>query len=381
MNDITARAIALRRKLHRWPELAGCEERTCRTIREALAEIPGVRVLPPFLRTDTVALIDGAAPGRNVTLRADIDGLPVAESSGAEFASERPGFMHACGHDVHTAILFGAAAELAARRGEFVGSVRLAFQPGEESMAMANELILAGALRDPRPDFVAALHVEPGLPCGTIGVRKGAMASGCLHFQVDFYGCGGHGSMPHAARNPIPAAVAAISELQYIVNQQVDAQKPAVVSICAICGGEADNIIPEHCCFKGTLRAFDVETSELLYTAVREICDAAAKMHRVRCEVTAPGGKYPPVVNSESGVKVALAAAKAAGLPVRELVRPSMSSEDFSYFLLDAPDGVFVRLGAGEEQPPLHSADFLPPQEVIPAGIRYLTAVALAALH
>lgn len=380
MTDVEVKAVALRRQLHRHPEPAGQEEVTCAAIRRFLAEIPGVRVLPPFLRTDTVAFLDGNAPGRNVTLRADIDALAVAEETGCGFASAVPGMMHACGHDVHTAILCGAALELSRRRGEFSGSVRLVFQPGEEIKAMAKDLIAAGALTDPAPDFVAALHVEPGLPRGVVGVRAGAMAAGCRHFTATFTGQGGHGSTPHTARNPIPAAAAAIHELQYVATQQLDVQNPAVISICNIHGGRTDNIIPEECRFSGTLRALDNTVAGELLPAVRRVCAAIAEAHRVRCRIST-GSEYPAVVNSPSGVKIARAAAEAAGLPVTELSRSAMSSEDFAYFLLNAPDGVFVRLGAGEDQPPLHSSSFLPPEEIIPAGIRYLTEVALAALR
>ena len=161
----------------------------------------------------------------------------------------------------------------------------------------------------------------------------------------------------------------------------IDAQKAAVISICEIHGGDADNIIPESCYFSGTLRAFDTETADLIFNAVEQICAAVARLFQVEARLSIPGGKYPPVINPASGVKLAYQAAQAAGLPVRELEHPAMSSEDFSYFLLNAPDGVFVRLGAGEDQPPLHNSRFLPPPEVIPAGIAYMTAVALTALR
>ena len=141
-----------------------------------------------------------------------------------------------------------------------------------------------------------------------------------------------------------------------------------------------DNIIPDECAFSGTLRTFDDATAAELLDAVRRVCSATAEAHRVQCRFEIGSG-YPAVVNPPSGVEVARAAARAAGLPVRELTRTAMSSEDFAYFLLNAPDGVFVRLGAGEDQPPLHSSRFLPPDEVIPAGIGYMAAAALTALR
>ena len=380
MEQIIAESVEFRKELHRIPENSGVEFKTSAAIRRELEKIPGVRVLPPFLETDVVAFIDGNAPGKNVTLRADIDALAVMEATGVDFASEHPGKMHACGHDVHSAILLGAAKVLAGKRNEFSGSVRLVFQPGEEGTAMARDLIAAGALKDVRTDFVAALHVEPGLPVGTVGLREGCMASSCLHYKVTFKGKGGHGSMPHLSRNPILAAAAAIGELQYVVTNRIDVQKPAVMSICNILGGKMDNVIPETCEFGGTLRSLDNGTAGELYQALRDICSAVASAHRVSCEFSV-SGDYPAVINPASGVDTALKAISKAGLTAKILPASAMSSEDFSCFLMDAPDGVFVRLGAGEDLPPLHNDKFLPPESVFKPGIDYLVSIALTVLE
>ena len=244
---------------------------------------------------------------------------------------------------------------------------------------MARDLIAAGALLEPVPDFSAALHVEPGLPAGTVGVKNGCMASSCIHFKVEFTGRGGHGSLPHLSRNPVLAAVSAVNELQYVVTNWIDVQKPAVISICNINGGQMDNVIPESCTFGGTLRSLDNETAGELRDALQSICQGAAALHRVRCDIRF-SGDYPAVINTDSGVKIACQAAEAAGLPVHNLSESAMSSEDFSCFMLSSRDGVFIRLGAGEDQPPLHNVKFLPPPEVVDAGIRYMTSVALTAL-
>jgi amidohydrolase len=266
--------------------------------------------------------------------------------------------------------------ELVKHRDEFSGSIRVVFQPGEEGLAMAKELINAGALQNPPPDFVAALHCEPGLPVGTVGIRNGAMASSCLHFKVTFTGKGGHGSMPHRCCNPIPAAAAAVVALQNVANHRINAQAPSVISICNISGGSADNVIPAECCFSGTLRALDNETARELQNIIKEVCEAIALMHHVDCQVEAKG-EYPATVNPVSGTEFARKSADAAGLRVVELSESAMRSEDFSYFLLNSPDGAFIRLGAGENQPPLHNCKFLPPDEIIPAGIKYMVRTAL----
>ena len=381
MDDFIDGICQFRKLLHRNPEIAGKEHFTCAAIRETLSEIPGVRVMKPFLGTDTVAFIDGAGPGRNVVLRADIDALPVQEKSGVEFASEIPGMMHACGHDVHTAILLGCAGVLAAGRNDFNGSIRLVFQPGEECIAMAKDLIAAGALTSPEPDFVAALHVEPGLPMGHIGVREGAMASACLHYRVTFSGRGGHGSAPHKSRSPVMAAVAAVNELQYVINTRIDPQRAALLSVCSISGGNnSENVIPKECTFAGTLRALDNDTVKDLQDALYEVCNAVASAHRLKCEMKV-SGYYPAVINPESGVDLAVDVAEKNHLTVKKLSESAMSSEDFSYFLMNSPDGVFVRLGIGENLPPLHNPEFIVPEEVIPLGIDYMSKIALAALN
>lgn len=378
--SLLAEVREFRKELHRIPEVAGHEFETCAAIRKKLAEIQGVRILDPFLETDTVAFIDGNGKGKNITLRADIDALALAEETGVDFVSSKPGFMHACGHDVHSAILIGAAKILAAKRHEFSGSVRLVFQPGEEGKVMARELLAAGALdAEVKTDYCAALHVEPGLPVGTIGLREGCMASSCLHFEVEYIGKGGHGSLPHLSRNPILAAAAAVNELQYVVTNRIDVQKPAVLSICKFSGGTMDNVIPERCMFLGTLRSLDNETAEQLATALKEVCEAVATVHGMRCEVTF-GANYPAVINSASGVDSAVKVAEKLGLNVKMLSAPAMSSEDFSCFLLNSPDGVFIRLGAGEDLPPLHNVKFLPPETVLRPGIEYMVATALAFL-
>lgn len=380
MEEVIARSIRFREELHRIPESAGREEKTCAAIRRELAEIPGIRVLPPFLKTDTVAFIDGAAPGANVTLRADIDALALQESTGVAFASTHPGMMHACGHDVHTAILLGAAEILAAKRQEFSGSVRLVFQPGEEGKAMAHDLISAGALQNPAPDFVTALHVEPGLPVGTFALKEGCMASSCIHYKVTFTGKSGHGSLPHRSVNPILAAASAIGQLQYVVTNRINIQKPSILSICSIEGGRMDNVIPETCSFGGTLRALNNDTSDELLKIFTDVCQAVASAHQVKMELQLNGNFYPAVINPASGVETALKVIGKLGYPVKKLEESAMSSEDFSCYLLNAPDGVFLRLGAGEDQPPLHNVKFLPPPEVIRPGIEYMVNTALEVL-
>ena len=205
------------------------------------------------------------------------------------------------------------------------------------------------------------------------------MASSCLHYTVEFIGKGGHGSMPHVSRNPILAAAAAVNELQYVVTNRINVQKPAVLSICKFNGGAMDNVIPESCSFGGTLRSLDNETAEELRVALTEICESVAAIHRVKCRIIT-GGNYPAVINPASGMQVAREVTEKSGLKFEELPAPVMSSEDFSCFLMHCPDGFFARLGAGEDLPPLHNVKYLPPAEIIEPGIRFMVNTALTVL-
>ena len=380
IRDIIDEIVAFRKELHRHPEIAGKEVWTCAEIRRRLAEISGVEILPPFLETDTVAFIRGNGPGKNVTLRADIDALTVTEETGCDYASEIPGMMHACGHDVHASVLLGVAKLLAARRQEFSGSVRLVFQPGEENLAMSRPLIEAGALQDPRADFVAAFHCFPGMKVGAAGIRVGAMMSSCSHFEVIFKGQGGHGSRPHAARSPLLAACSAVMELQTVVPNRINSQRAGVLSICAIEGGKLDNIIPETTRFIGTIRALDNETADELRTALEEICRAVAVMHRVECDVHFAENGYPATVNPESGVALAKAVMSECGIECIDFPESYMASEDFSYYLNNSPDGVFIMLGAGCDLPPLHNCRFLADEKMIAHGMALMSGIALAVL-
>ena len=377
--ELFAACTDLRHRLHRIPEIAGKEFETSALIRETLAGIPGIEVLPPFLDTDTVVLIRGGkGEGKQVLLRADIDALPGQETTGCAFASRHPGMMHACGHDVHMSVLLGSIMRLAARRQEFSGTLRCVFQPGEENKAMARDLIAAGALGEKTPDVCAALHVMPGRPEGEISLRDGAMMASCNHFKVKIRGQGGHGSLPSGSRSPLLAAAAMVMELQTVVPNRIDPRRSGVLSICYLSSGAIDNIIPETAEFSGTMRSLDNETAVTLEKALHGICEGVAAIHRVTCEVDSRQS-YLATCNASAPAALFRKAVRAEGLPLYELPDPEMSSEDFSFYLEKIP-GVFFRLGAGENAPSLHNPGFLPPDPVIPSGIRAMTAFALEAL-
>lgn len=369
--EILPGIIEFRHALHRIPEMAGAEFETARAIRERLAGLD-LEVLPPFLGTDVVAILHGRGPGRNVTLRADIDALRVHEETGAAYASRHDGRMHACGHDGHTAMVMGAAELLASRRDSFDGSVRFVWQPGEENRAMGRDLIEAGALENPRADLVTALHGMPGLPVGVLALRNGAMMASCAHFKVTIRGRGGHSSRPHQAIDPVVAAAAIVVELQSVVSRRIDPQQAAVLSVCRIAGGELANVIPDEVVLEGTARALDMKVAAALETGLREVVEAVSRAHRTRCEIDYRLA-YPVTLNAPEPTALARRVIRETVGDERfvELAASSMEAEDFAYYLQRYP-GVYVKLGTGENCPALHNSKFDFPDAALAAGIEYL---------
>lgn len=377
--EILPGIIEFRHALHRIPEMAGAEFETSRAIRERLARLD-LEVLPPFLGTDVVAILHGRGPGRNVTLRADIDALRVHEETGAAYASRHDGRMHACGHDGHAAMVMGAAELLASRRDSFDGSVRFVWQPGEENRAMGRDLIEAGALENPRADLVTALHGMPGLPVGVLALRNGAMMASCAHFKVTIRGRGGHSSRPHQAVDPVVAAAAVVVELQSVVSRRIDPQQAAVLSVCRIAGGELANVIPDEVVLEGTARALDMNVAAALESGLREVVDAVSRAHRTSCEIDYRLS-YPVTFNAPEPTALARRVIRETVGEGRfiELAESSMGAEDFSWYLRRYP-GVYVKLGTGEDCPALHNSKFDFPDAALAAGIEYLVNFTSAGL-
>lgn len=378
LQEIMPDVIDFRHTLHQIPELAGEEFKTCREIRSRLEKITELEIAAPFLETDTVAMLQGNAPGKNVTLRADIDALALTEASGAEYSSTHPGRAHSCGHDAHMAMLYGAAKVLAKLKNGFAGSIRFVFQPGEENVSMAKDLIAAGAIETPPPDMVAALHIIPKYPVGKLVIRKGTVSAASCHFEVKFKGQGGHGSRPDLARNPITALAAAITELQGAAQNWITPFESGVISVATVSGGTLPNIIPEEAEFAGTIRALTDETADCLLEALKFICNTAAKLHRTECEIKI-AGRYPATINNDDAVDLAASVLQENKIDFEWEPNSAMSSEDFAYFLHKAP-GVYARIGSGENSPDLHNPQLNAPDDMLANGIRFLVGFALAGL-
>lgn len=362
----------LRRDIHAHPELGFQEARTSAIVANALVAL-GYDVHRNVGRTGVVGLLrgKGTTSGRSIGLRADMDALPIAENSSHAYASCRPGLMHACGHDGHTAILLGAARYLAETR-NFGGTVVLIFQPAEEGLGGAKAMIDDGLFERFPCDAIYGLHTWPGLPPGVIGVNSGPMMAAADQFEILIEGRGGHGAHAYQTNDPIVIAAQLITALQTIVSRNVPAPHSAVLTVAAVTAGnlQAMNVIPKEARMVGTVRSFKPVVQDQIIRRMHEVAAGIAAAFQAKIDL-----KYqrliPATVNTpEHASFVADVAAElfGAGMVVPDLV-PSMGSEDFSFMLQQRP-GAYFRLGQGgaEAGRVLHSAQFDFNDAVIPAG-------------
>ena len=350
--------LALRRDLHQHPELAFTESRTCAALEAALAMAQPASI-QRVAGTGVVARIRGRNPAAPVVaVRGDIDALPIQEATGLPYASQTPGVMHACGHDVHASWAVGAAYLLA--RTPAAGDVLVVLQPAEETGEGAAAILASGAL-----DGVAAIfgaHVDRRFPVGQVVAQPGSLAAAADTFRIVLHGRGAHGARPHESADPVLGAGLLIAALQGVVARRVNPSTPAVLTVATMEAGTASNVIPESATLGGTLRATDPATRTLLAEELRRIAEGIALAQGLRAEVTIELGP-PPIVNPEGPASWARAAAE--GLVGREGVVPlgltNMGGEDFAYYMERIP-GAFLRVGAreaGGDPTPAHTPRFL----------------------
>ncbi|MFF4814405.1 M20 family metallopeptidase [Kitasatospora sp. NPDC001309] len=338
----------LRRELHRSPELELDLPRTQARLLAALDGLPLELTLGKGLSSIT-AVLRGGRPGPNVLLRADLDALPVQEGTELPYASETPGVMHACGHDLHAAALVGAARLLSERRAELAGNVVLMFQPGEEGADGARLMVEAGVLDAAGERVVAAyaLHVAAAiLPNGVVATRPGPVLAASDTLRVTLRGRGGHGSSPHSALDPVPALCEAVLALQSMVTRRIDAFDPVVLTVGLLGAGTAANVIPDEARFEATVRSFSPRSRELVRTESLRVVHGIAAAHGL--EVTAevePG--YPVTVNDPGETEFAsgLAARLFGSGRFLEMPQPIAGSEDFGV-LGELVPSAYLLLGA-----------------------------------
>ena len=373
--ELEQQAISWRRHLHSHPELSFQEVETAAFVEETLRSFDGLELERPT-RTSVVARLRGARPGRVLALRADMDALPIDEATGLEFASRRPGVMHACGHDAHTAMLLAAARTLAARRDVLAGEVRFVFQHAEETPpGGARELVEAGVMDG--VDLVIGGHVASDKPVGRIGAHAGPFAAAADSFSAVVRGRGGHAALPHETIDPVVVAAHVVTGLQSLVSRTVDPMKNAVVSVTRIHGGTADNIVPEAVELGGTVRTFDEELRAAMAERLERVLRGVTGAHGATYELDYRYG-YAPVINDADAAAVVRAAASAElGEDALIDVEPIMGGEDFSAYLARAP-GAFFWVGAGGAGAiPHHHPQFVIDESALRAGIAVFVRTAL----
>ena len=359
-----ARAIAgdlcaLRRDLHRHPELGNREYRTAERIEACLRDlgVPTRRMLD----TAVVGRLEGALPGPTVALRADMDALPLQEATGADFASENPGVMHACGHDVHMAAALGAARLLAARRGSLPGAVVFLFQPDEEGRGGAERMIDAGALEG--VDAVFGAHVAPDLPAGHVGVRYGKFYAASDTFRIVVKGVSAHGAQREKGVDALGAAAALAGRLIDLPKALPEGER-AVLSVGTFHAGSAENALADRAELAGIIRTLGPAARAGMRRLFTEAVDAVVAAWGATAEVELRQS-YPGVVNDDAMTALAARAAKRVlgDTAVRAIDAPTMTTEDFGYFLQRRP-GSYYHIGAGCDLP-LHNTGFLPGDDAV----------------
>jgi len=381
IDDQFEKIVEVRRHLHMHPEPSGSEFETTQFLQQQLA---GAGVDIRLGPEDRGLMVDPVEPAgeRRLALRTDIDALKIADAKSVDYRSQNPGVMHACGHDAHTAIVFGAIQALhkVQQAGELPWPVcwRAIFQPAEETCIGALAMIEAGALVN--VDSILALHMDPTRPVGTIGLRAGPFTADCDEMEVHIHGRGGHAARPHESLDPIAAAAQLISSVYLFVPRSVESYTPVVVTIGQIHGGDSHNVIPDHVTLNGTLRSADAKVREHAIEHIQQLARGLATASGTRIDVRFKHG--PPAVFNDSQMTghIRFAATQLIGEQnVQSIDRPSMGGEDFANYITHVPGAMF-RLGCappGESAPPLHSPHFDLDERALAIGAKILARTAV----
>ena len=366
-----------RRDLHQHPELSLQETRTSQVVQDKLRSFGVDEIVTGMAKTGVVGVIRGRAPGGAIGLRADMDALPLQEETGAPYASQNPGVMHACGHDGHTTMLLGAARYLAETR-NFDGTVYVIFQPAEENLGGGEIMVQEGLFERFPMQQVFGLHNWPSIPAGQFYWRNGPTMAAVANIEITVTGKGTHGAHPDRGVDPIVVASHIVTALQTIVSRGLDPMDGGVVTIGSINGGQIYNIIPETVRMLGTARWFAPEVGDRLEEGVQRIATGIASSLGATAAVLFDRA-YPATVNDADAMLLARRAAEAvAGAArVEELDKPTMGGEDFA-FMLEKQQGAYIMLGTGRtaRDPQLHNPRFDFNDDMLPVGASYWATLA-----
>ncbi len=380
---IAPQLVTLRRALHAYPELSNREERTGRLIAERL-RAQGLEVRYPVAKTGVVGVLRGG-PGPVVALRADIDALPIEEKTDLSFKSQVKGVMHACGHDVHTAILLGAVEVLASLRDRLPGTVVFIFQPAEEGPPEGEEggaplVVKEGALDDPKVDAVFGFHVGSWVSMGQAGWTDGPIFASSDTFTIEVAGKSVHGAQPHMGLDPIPIAAEIVQALQLIVSRQIDGRQPRVLTIGRIQGGTRFNIVADEVTMDGTMRTHDATVRAEMKARMARTVKGVAEAHGTTATLRFLDEGNPPMVNDA-------ALAREVGVPALQRVfgagavrvEPQMVAEDFPSYGQKVPYFYFL-LGTRNDAKGIasvnHTATFDVDEDALPLGVRAMATLA-----
>ena len=375
--------VQLRRTIHRNPELQYEEVKTSQLVQSTLKELD-VPFQANIAETGVVATI-GSGEGPCVALRADMDALPIHEEADVDFRSEVDGKMHACGHDCHTSMLLGAARLLKEQESTLEGTVKLLFQPAEEGGAGGKRMREEGALANPDVQRIFGLHVWPLVPTGSIASRSGTFLAASAAVRITVSGKGGHAAMPHYCIDPITTSAKIITELQTIISRELDPLNSGVISITAVHGGEAFNVIPPSVEIRGTIRALTMDQLGIFVSRIEEVASHIAAAHKCEAKIEFPGNNYPPTVNDEHcwGLTKEIGASLLGSENVHE--SPAiMGGEDFAYYT-ETTKGCFVGLGVQNAEIGatfnVHHPKFKVDENALPIGSALHVAFALSSLQ
>ena len=365
--DSTDEMRAIFEDLHAHPEIGFTEERTSAVVADKLRSYGVDEVHTGLGKTGVVALIHGKQKGnRRVGLRADMDALPIHEISGVEYSSETDGVMHACGHDGHTTMLLGAAKHLAATR-DFDGTAVLVFQPAEEGLGGARQMIADGLFEQFPCDEIFGMHNWPSGELGQVGICKGTAMAGAAFFDITVTGKGSHAANPSQSRDALIIAASLATELQTILSRNVPALDTCVLSVTQLHAGAAYNVVPEVATLAGTIRYFKDEICDLAATRMQAICDGFALAHGVKIELELRNVFVVLINDSDLSEAYMEAAAEIVGAGnIIERQEPATGSEDFADMLKVVP-GAYCIVGHGGTVP-LHNPAFTLDPEILPIG-------------